>query len=149
MDRSPPRRSSPTAHPAMYGSFAGTCMTHQGRSVHDSPWQWLYDSSKSDWPFMTRQGLGWLCNAGLCGVCNAMLSGDCRRVRISAVARAHVMRLNMQGQQLCQQPRGWECLALSSDSESAEIAYVGGHGQILPVRTSTLNQPRHHWRPWE
>ena len=72
----PPRRSSPTAHPAMYGSFAGTCMTHQGRSVHDSPWQWLYDSSKSDWPFMTRQGLGRLCHAGLCGICNACVCGS-------------------------------------------------------------------------
>ena len=41
------------------------------------------------------------------------------------MARAHAMRMGMQGQQVCQQPRGWECLALSRDSESAEIAYVG------------------------
>ena len=46
-------------------------MTHQGRGVHDSPWQGLYDSSKSDQLFMTRQGRCRLCNAGLCGICNA------------------------------------------------------------------------------
>ena len=52
------------------------------------------------------------------------------------MARAHAMRMGMQGQQVCQQPRGWECLALSRDSESAEIAYVGSDGRILLVRTS-------------
>ena len=57
----------------------------------------------------------------------------------------------MQSQQVRQQPRGWECLTMSSDSESAEIAYEGGNGQILPVRTSTwtMDQPGHHQRPWE
>ena len=41
------------------------------------------------------------------------------------MAQAHAMRMGMQGQQVYQQPQGWECLALSRDSESAEIAHVG------------------------
>ena len=45
----------------------GISMTHQGRGVHDSAWQGLYDSSKSDRLFMTRQGRCRLCNAELCG----------------------------------------------------------------------------------
>ena len=40
------------------------------------------------------------------------------------MARAHVMRISMLSRQLCQQPKGWEYLALCLDSESVGISYA-------------------------
>ena len=54
----------------------------------------------------------------------------------------------MQGRQLCQQPKGWECLALCPDSESVGISFVGvtvGFPLSVPVLGPALSSSA----PWE